>query len=273
MKKLVFATLLCGSVAQLGGCIIVGDDSGDDPPPPPPPDANDTQPDANLPPGPGEFLVTWTLLGGEPVNDVQSEVTCRPDTPDIRITADPDPNVPDDEDIYLYDCALGQELADGLPAGTYDVWVDLLDADGNLVAQSDAALGVPLDFEEQVPLDFVFSIDHGTFGVSWEILDNAGDPISCDEVGATDVSLLLTVADNQEQSDDYLLDCVDGKGESGPLPLLDYVASLALVDIRGTPDDAGDDIVFDSIDEPIIDLTLEYGNDFVDLGTVTFTVP
>ena len=271
MKKLVFATLLCGSVAQLGGCIIVGDDSGDNPPPPPPPDANDTQPDASLPPpGPGAFLVTWTLLGGEPVDDVQSEVSCRPDTPDIRITADPDPNVPDDEDIYLYDCSLGGGPADELPAGTYDVWVDLLDADGNMIAQSDAKLGVPLDFDEEVELDFVFSIDRGTFGVAWEILEN-GAPSSCDAVGATDVSLLLTVADNQELSDDYLLDCADGKGESGPLPLFDYVASLALVDVGPDPQDPSDDIVFDQL-EPITNLTLEYGNDFVDLGTVTFDV-
>ena len=106
MKKLVLATLLCGSVAQLGGCIIVGDDDGGDPPPPPPPDANEPQPDANLPPpGPGEFLVTWTLLGGEPVNDVQSEVTCRPDAPDIRITADPDPDVPDDGFVARTKCS------------------------------------------------------------------------------------------------------------------------------------------------------------------------
>lgn len=277
MKNLVLVTLICGGVAQLGtGCIIVGDDDGNNPPPPPP-DANEPPPDAEPPPGPGEFLVAWTLLGGDPVDGVQGEVTCPPNGVDIKITADPDPGVADDEDIYLYDCAVGAGPADGLPPGTYDIWIELLDADGTLVAQSDIELGVVLDFDEQIPLDFAFSVDSGTFGIAWIVLAN-GAPSTCEDIGANGMSLLLTVADNQELSDDFIFDCSAGKGESDPLPLfvdsvaVSYVASLSLIDVGADPIDPGDDTVFKVL-EPVTDLKLDYGNDYVDLGTVTFDVP
>lgn len=261
MKNLVLATLIGGSLAQLTGCIIVGDDDGNNPPPPPPPDAGLT-PDAEPPPGPGEFLVTWTLLGGE----AQTEVTCPPNGVDIRITADPDPEVSGDEDIYLYDCAAGAGVADGLPPAIYDVWVELLDPDGVLVAQSDIEADLALDYDEQFPLDFQFSVDRGVFAITWDITD-AGAPATCEDVGGDIVSLLLTVA-NSTEADDFIFSCEAGQGVSDPMPLTDYVGVVSLLDDNGTPDDPGDDdLLGDSIER---NLSLTFGNEFQSLGSFTF---
>lgn len=265
MKNFVLTTLLFGSVAQLGGCIIVGDDEGGDPPPPPPPDANEPPPDANEPPpSPGAFLVTWTLLGGEVVDGVQEEVTCPPNGIDIQITADPDPGIEDDEDVYLYDCPVGEGVADELPFGTYDLWIELFDAEGNLVAQSDIEEGLVLDVED-VPLDFEFSVDAGKFAFTWTITDG-GAPTTCEDVGAEDVDLLLTVA-GTTFGDDFIFSCDAGQGVTDPLPIADeYVGQINLLDNSTTPP-----TVLGSADAA--NMTLDYGNHFNDLGNFEFAVP
>lgn len=266
MKKLLLATLLCGSVAQLGGCIIVGDDGNDDPPPPPPP-----PPDAMVEPIPSALVVSWTLLGGEPDADgVQSEVTCPPNAVDVVVWADPDPAVTGDESMFPYDCVAGETMVEEVDPAVYDVWIEVLDAGGVLVAQSNIQEGVIVDAEELVELTFEFSVDRGRFALTWTILEN-GVPSTCENVGATDVSLLVTVADNMEQSDDFLLDCAAGQGVSDPLLLEEYVALAYLINTGLDPDDpADDDILGESL--PRTDLILEYGNDFVDLGNFTFDI-
>jgi hypothetical protein len=269
MKKLVLATLLCGSVAQLGGCIIVGDDDGDDPPPPPPPDANDPQPDANTEPPPAQLVVSWTLLGGEPVDGVQGEVTCPPNGVDIFVTADPDPAVADDETIFQYDCVDGVTVVEKLFPGTYDVWLELLDADGTLVAQSDIQEGVVLAPDELTELTFDFSVDRGKFALTWTILE-AGAPSNCANVGADDVSLLLTIADTAE-GDDFIFSCDAGQGVSDPLPLEEYVIVVTLLDSGLDPTDPADDEVLGA-SEPRPNEILKLGNDFVDLGNFTFDI-
>lgn len=263
MKNLVLATLIGSGLAQLTGCIIVGDDDGNNPPPPPPPDAG--LPDAEPPPGPGEFLVTWTLLGGE----AQTEVTCPPNGVDIRITADPDPEVDGDEDVYLYDCPVGEGRADGLPPGIYDVWVELLDENENLVAVSDIEAELALDYEEQIPLNFEFSVDRGVFAITWDI-EEGGAPATCEQVGGDIVSLLLTVA-NSTEADDFIFSCDAGQGVSDPLPLTDYVGVISLLDDGGTPTDPADDeLLGDSIERNV---SLEYGNQFNSLGIFSFVFP
>lgn len=254
MKNLVLTSLVCGVVAQLGtACVIVADDDNNNPPPPP--DAAPPPPPDAAPPGPGEFEVTWTLLAGE----AQSAVPCPPAVIDIRITADPNPDVANDEDIYLYDCTDEVGYADGLPPGIYDVWVDLLDEDGNLLAQSDIEAGVDLDFDERILLDFRFSYDRARFALTWTIFDN--DVAStCEGVGGEDVSLLLTVAGTTE-ADDFIFSCVAGQGVSNPLAIADdYVGKVSLLD--------GDNLVIDDADAE--NLTLEWGNQIKDLGNFVF---
>jgi hypothetical protein len=265
MKNFVLTALLCGSVAQLGGCIIVGDDGGSDPPPPPPPDANEPPPDANEPPpGPGEFLVTWILLGGEVVGGVQGEVTCPPNGVDIRITADPlDTTGPDE--VFLYLCTDGTAPADELEPGAYDVWVDLLDADENLIAQSDIQAGLVVDFDEVIPLDIEFSVDAGKFIFTWTITDD-GVPTTCDDAGAEEVGLLLTVA-GTTFADDYLFPCEADQGVTRPLPIADaYVGDIDLLDNSTVPPR-----VLGSADAA--NMTLDYGNHLNDLGNFEFVLP
>jgi hypothetical protein len=251
MKNLVLGTLLSGVVAQLGtGCIIVGDDGGDPNPPGP---------------GPGAFLVTWTLLGGS----AQGEVTCPPNGVEMRIVTDSNGEAAGGQTFFRYDCVDGAGDADPLDPGVYDVWVELLDEGENLVAQSDIQTGLTLDYDEAVPLDFEFSVDRGVFGLTWTVLDNGAPAAACADVGATDVTLLVTLAGTAE-GDDFYLDCDAGQGTSGPLPLGDYVGIVNLVDIGPDPDDAGDDIVLG--DSQPRNISLDYGNHFNDLGNFTFDV-
>lgn len=260
MKKLVLATLLCGSVAQLGGCIIVGDDDGGDPTPPTPPDAME-RPDAEPEPIPSAIVVSWTLLGGVPDNEgVQSEVSCPPDS-DVVITADPDPAVEGGEFTFMDDCAAGESVPLELAPDVYDVWIDLVAPDGTIIAQSDIEEGVVLDPETLVELPFEFSADRGRLGLTWTILED-GVESTCANVGAADVSLLLTIAGTSE-GDDFLFSCEAGQGVTDPLLLEEYVGVVYLLD-------ANEAVLGES--EPRPNIFLEYGNHFVDLGNFTFDI-
>jgi hypothetical protein len=259
MKNLVLTSLFIGGLVQLAtGCVIVGDDSPDNPPPPPPPpDAMPPPP----PPGPGAFDVAWTLLGGE----AQAEVTCPPDVAGVDVIVDPDPGVDGDEIATTFDCSAGGGLVE-FDSGTYDLWVELFDANGDLVAQSDIVLDVALGADQTVPLDFSFSVDRGQFDLSWTITEN-GQPSTCDAVQADDVSLLLTIADSTEAFD-FLFTCADGKATTDPLPLLDYVGIATLLDSGADPNDPADDIVLgDSLPRNV---SLLYGNEYADLGNFEF---
>ena len=262
MKNLVLATLLCSGMAQLGtGCLIVGDDDNNNPPPPPPPDAMEA-PDAEPPPPPetGDIQVTWTLLAG----DAQEAVPCPPYGVDIVVIADPDPEVSGDEAPFMFDCVAGEGLAVELDPAIYDVWVELLDADGNLIAQSDIQEEVPLNPNQQVDLEFIFSLDRGRFAFTWTIIDG-GQPATCQDVGAEEVGLLLTVA-GTTFADDYLFSCEAGEGVTDPLPIADeYVGDIDLLDNSTSPP-----TVLGSADAA--NMTLDYGNHFNDLGNFQFTV-
>lgn len=251
MKNLVLGTLLSGVVAQLGtGCIIVSDDGGSGNPPLP---------------EPGAFSVTWTLLGG----NAQGEVTCPPNGVEMRIIADSNGEAAGGQDIYRYDCVDYEGLADMLEPGVYDVWVELLDDNENLVALSDIQTGLTLDYDEVVPLDFEFSVDRGVFGLTWTVLDAGAPAGSCADVGANSVTLLVTLAGTTE-GDDFYLDCDAGQGTSGPLPLGDYVGLANLVDVGPDPQDPRDDIVLGA--SQARNVSLDYGNHFNDLGNFTFDV-
>lgn len=258
MKNLVLTTLICGGLAQLGGCIIVSDDDGGNPPPPP--DAMPPPPPDAPPPEPGVFFVSWTLLGG----DAQESVQCPPDT-DIIITADRDPEVDGDEEIYLYDCVAGEGAADTLDVGVYDLSLELVDADGILVAQSDILEAQTLSLGVDVEIAFTFSVDHGRFALKWLITEN-GVETTCDDIGADDVELALTVA-GTTFAEEFPFPCADGFGVTDPLPIeFDYVGSVSLLDTAVDPPDP-------LATAPAENLSLDYGNHFKELPEIEFNAP
>lgn len=252
MKKLVLATLLCGGVAQaLTGCIIVSDD-GSDPDPPRP------RPDASLPPPPepGEFLVSWYLVAG----DDEEPATCPPGASYVNVYADPDPGVANDHFTYQYDCIDGEGLAYELDAGVYDVWVELYDANDNLVAVSDLEAEEALALDQQVPLDFTFSVNRARFGLSWQIEYPDGELTSCEDAGGETVSVLSTLADDSGTGFDMLFNCRDFDGVTDPMPLGPYVVVTYLLD-------AVEDVLGESLDR---NESLDYGNQIKDLGVFVF---
>lgn len=259
MKKLVFTTLLCGGVAQsLAGCIIVSDDDPD--PPRTQPDAGQPAPDAAPLPGPGEFLVSWYLVAG----DAEEPVDCPPGASYVNVSADPDPAVADDELVYKYDCIDGEGPAYDLDAGIYDVWVELYDENDNLVAKSDVSAENSLDLDEQVLLDFTFSVDRARFGLSWQIAYPDGTPSSCEEAGGETISVLSTLADDSGTGFDQEFDCSLGDDVTDPMPLGPYVVVTYLIDDDAPP---GDDVLGESLDR---NEELVYGNEIKDLGVFVF---
>ena len=112
MKKLVMSALLFATAANAAGCIFV---SGDD-------DASGT----------ASVSASWTVL-----NDGAS-AACPPGATTAAVNAQrPEDSLPF---VDLYNCEDGAGIADNLPAGDYDVWVELTDDSGaGLVAQSETA--------------------------------------------------------------------------------------------------------------------------------------
>ena len=102
MKKLVFAALLCGGIAQLGtGCIITSSD--DDP---------------NVIYD-GTISASWVLVSG----DGNTPVGCPDGATTMEVITE---DLTGYQIVDKFDCALGGGLIDREP-GTYDIWTRLAD--------------------------------------------------------------------------------------------------------------------------------------------------
>ena len=212
MNKLVFAAMLVGSLSLATGCIISSDD----------------EVSAN-------FDFSWTLSS-------QSNEGCGSATT-ARVTSE---LAGGEKFIDLYDCVAGGGLSAPLPLGDYTVWVDLLDASGNLYAQSFAGLA-NLDLEaEIVGVNFPVTTDAGYMSLSWTLEDNNdGSALSCLDAGVDDVSVLATVVGGAGTFTDDVFpcdmnsnSCADGSCLTGEIDLGMHTVVVAVLDSNG--DSLGD---------------------------------
>lgn len=236
MKKLVMSALLLGAL-QATGCIFVsGDDTGDD-----------------VPDGTATINVSWSL------EDDGASANC----PAGATTAAINSLLADRADPFVdvYDCADLGGTATDLPLGNYTVWVDFTDdSETVLYAQSEAA-AISLDSDGEVATA-IFTVDvaNGFFDISWTIQGS-----SCAGVTNDGVSVLSTLSGTTEGTDDVFT-CTDGESPNiattGALLIGAYVVDVALLDPGQLSIGGADPIQTD----------IAFGNEFVDLGTVTIVL-
>lgn len=233
MKKLVFAALLCGSIAQMGtGCIFVTEDGDSE----------------------GVFQISWQLVAG----DENAPAACPPEADTIQLNSLLEGS--SEPIIDLYTCANGKGATAPLPFGNYTVWVNLLTPDGALYAQSAAQNAVlsPSD-TGPVPVVFEMSLDRGFFGFQWAIVNPEGTQVTCDEAGAGEVSALSTVVADPNSFYEDLAPCTEGFMFSRALPLLRYTIAMQLLNAEML-----------AISEAVTEeAELTFGNEFLDLGPIT----
>ena len=138
------------------------------------------------------------------------------------------------EDIN-YDCSAGGGVTALLPLGDYDVWANVRDDEGRLLAQSQVVVA-SIDYDGhlnviQEELGFL----NGEFEATWLLTERyTDDPLTCDEVDAGGFSLLTTLAGPAGTGFDDIFDCPEsdsgGDVETDPLPLGDYTVSVALLE-------------------------------------------
>jgi len=234
MKKLVIPALLLGAL-QATGCIFVSDD-----------DTEDT----------ATINVSWTLVSdGAPAG-------CPAGANTAAVNAQRDGQ--GSPYVDLFDCSDLSGFADDLPLGTYTVWIDFTDGGSSLYAQSQAA-EITLDTPgEQASASFEVDVDNGFFDVSWEI-HSAGGGTGCASVAQNGVGVLSTLAGTVEGVDDKFT-CAAGESPAiattPALPIGDYTVVLSLLE-PGTDASMGD--------SDAISTSIDYGNQFVDLGVVSIT--
>ncbi|WP_428264403.1 hypothetical protein [Haliangium sp.] len=205
--------------------------------------------------------VSWGLVSG----DANSPVGCPPYVTTVAVVSEPvddgDGQLGDGDEVYdLFDCRDGAGSIDVLAPGQYDIWVDLLDQDGYLVAQS-GYQRLDLDIGDERALGFDISLDRGSFGLTWSLTDGER-ALGCREVKAERVWVASTLLGSDGTSYDDMFTCVDGQAVTPGLPLGDYRVSVNLLDQQGEPMQA----------PVILEDSLEIGNDFKDLGHFEFDV-
>lgn len=243
MKKLVYAALLLGGLSQATGCIITSSD--------------DDGPGGGPGGGGGDTAglgVAWSLDPGCPAGATT-----------IRIAADDGSGALPFED--LTDCsAEGVFDVTDLPLGTYDVWIEVIDDDGALFAQSGietVVLDVRGDIVE-VP-EFVVLTEEAFFQVEWALFDAATEVgLTCEEAAVDNVSLTASVIPQDINVDpfDSEWNCEDQAGITHPMPLGDYT----IVMFANRPDGAALGAT-DSFEGSLV-----VGNEVVDLGLVEIPV-
>jgi hypothetical protein len=234
MKKLVLASLLCGTLAQGGtGCTTTSD------------------------PEPGYFNVEWTLTEGAddtPIQGCAEGVTA-------EVVAE---NIDTGEQLIdRFDCVNGGGITAAIPAGDYDVWVNVYNgtdvSSSDLIAQSGSQRTAIID-GETVPLTLSFPAG-ASFELSWTITDDVGPNAQCGDVTADGVSVLSTLVGTDTAFDD-VFNCTAMSAVTPQMLLGDYVVSVSLLNGEQSLNEVS---TADAV-------TLQFGNQLVDLGIFDFVL-
>jgi hypothetical protein len=207
------------------------------------------------------LVVTWNLVAG----DSNAPSACPPGAVTAAVVAEPvsdgDNTFGDGDEIQdVFYCIDGAGETAPLPSGHYEVWVDILDRDNLLVAQS-GLQEVVLGVGEKRGLVYEISVDRGSFGLTWAISDGVRTA-SCGEVNAGEVQVASTLVGPGGTTYDDFFSCTAGQALTPGLPLGDYQVGVTLVDGVRAP-----------LNQPlVIEASLDFGNAFVDLGSVEFVL-
>ncbi len=234
MKKLVTAALFFLGVAQLSaGCFIEPADEAY-----------------------GNITASWSLLAG----DANLPTACPPGATTINVKSLSIWDTRPWEDLFYCEDGIGTTFA--LYPDTYDVWVELTDDSGETVYAMSGVDRLQVFDGEITPVDFEFSVTHGAFDVSWNIVRDDLD-VGCADIGAETLLINSSLEGDTEPRYQDMLFCDEYEGTTAGLPINEYIVEAALVDGEGNPVAVVDQLT-DSID---------YGNHFKYLGHLTFDAP
>jgi hypothetical protein len=167
--------------------------------------------------------------------------------------------------IDAYDCETGAGAAADLPAGTYDIWIDVTDTTGATLYAESEAVTITLADDATVSADFIIDAYNGFWDVSWTLHNAGGSATTCAAVTNDGVSILSTNSSTNDALDS-IWNCTDGEAPgfvtNDPVPVGDYVVSVSLLNAAQDAIGAAPDIV----------TSIEHGNQFVDLGVLDITL-
>ncbi len=210
MKHWIVAALFCTGIAQVGtGCILVDDD-----------DDNDGRFEPSV--ESNKFLVSWQLLTG----DSNAQVACPSQVAEVQVVM---LDSSDNQTVDSFDCADDNVLTEELPDGVYDIYINLMDENQELFAQSSVIEDERLDPDNPGPVELVFSfsIDRGSFNLGWELKDGE-NAASCAALNLDKIAVTSTLAGENGEVFDDTFDCVEGQGDTKGLPLGVYTLSAQL---------------------------------------------
>lgn len=240
MKNLVLSALLFAGLTQAAGCIIVADDTTGD--------------------GTGDVNVSWSLLSSD-INGNIIAAPCPVGGDTVQIISQRGNDAPFTDTFF---CADGGGIADRLPAGQYLVWIQITDSAGVTKFAESSAFPVTVVDGATTPQPIDIFTDRAFFQVSWN-LTLGGSPTTCAAAAADKVSVLATVTGGSNGFDDDKAFCTDGEAgkqvfTQTPVPLDSYTVVVAALDTTGAS-------IGDSA--PLTNKSLDWGNEFENLGSVT----
>jgi hypothetical protein len=239
MKNLVLGSALISSLALSSGCIFVTDDNN-----------NVNQ---------GSIGAAWNIKNNNQI------VACPPGFNTARVVSHPHDRADSGGDkIDLFNCADTRGITAPLPAGAWDVWVDIVDQSGvNIYATSVPQFVDITTVDKDVSVDI--HTDKGFYFFNWALQGKvSGGPLQCGQVnGLSKIALDASVTQGQLPQS-TLFDCPQQAGYS--LALTAGVYQLAIAGL-----DSGQGPVTDST--TVASAPIQAPNKINNLGTKMILVP
>jgi hypothetical protein len=166
-----------------------------------------------------------------------------------------------------YFCTDGVGIADRLPEDIYTVWVQITSNNGATKFAESSAQLVDVRDGLLTPVTFDVFTDRAFFQASWQLTaPGTGAPTTCAAAGATNMSVLATVAGGSNGFEDDLVLCSAGEGANiaytgTPVPL-GSAYTVRLEALNGNGEGLGNSA-------PTTGHQFGFGNEYLNLGRVT----
>lgn len=236
MKNLVLSAMLLAGASALTGCVAAGE---------------------------GDIQASWNLKSTDAAGGIIA-VTC-PTGADFIVINAMDSTGFTYSDAFF--CNAGTGIADRLPADRYTVWAELTD---NSLTQKFAISGAQIVdvFDGRITaLAIDVFPDRAFFQAKWQLTaPGTGAPTTCAAAGATNMSVLATVAGGSNGFEDDQVLCSAGEGGNTALtatPVPTGAAYTVRIEaLNGNGEGLGNA-------SPSTNHTFAYGNQYLDLGMLT----
>ncbi len=248
MKNLVYSTLLAAVATQAAGCIIVSDDDGG---------------------GLGSIHASWALKSTDLASQDNHDVTltaCPAGATTATVFSLPAGAAPASAFQDKFDCIDGAGHVTDLEPGSYTVWVQLTDTSGATKFAESGSQSIIVTDGGTATAPYDIYVDRAFALVGWNL---TGRYTSCDAVAGSGVSILATDGGGAMRGFDTVVNCSEGAGRqtiTQPLPIKGIPGFLGTYTLALSLLDANDGRISETT--TVANKTLDYGNEYEDLGIV-----